>query len=132
MARNEDSTRRAAFVGAAALFALPLAMPAPAAALPSPDAVLVSFCDEVLAFWSWIDRQAIAEDWDDDVLGAHSDRLTAMLDAVIAASPITASGRAAKARVVAREIDTFHTHKDRTDRLVESLVNDCLRDGGVA
>ncbi|TGD96198.1 hypothetical protein [Methylobacterium nonmethylotrophicum] len=123
------TSRRAAF---ATLAVLPFAAPVPAIASRGADGALVRLCTEAVRYWDWIDTQCIVENWDDDTLNAHCDRLNDMLETVIAATPLSAAGRAAKARVVARELDNFHKTMDRTDRLVESLVRDCLRDGGAA
>ncbi|MGE7415433.1 hypothetical protein [Methylobacterium tarhaniae] len=110
-----------------ALAALPLAVAAltgPAAAPPSPDAAFIRTCNEALAYWDEIDARAISEDWDDVVVGQHVDRLNGMLDIVIATTPASRAGQAAKARVVAKEVETYCTEKDRTTQLVESLLRD--------
>jgi hypothetical protein len=126
MAGREYSPRRAVLLGAAALVALPLTTPAPAVALPSPDAALIRLCDETLACWHTINTQAIAGDWGDEELDAECDRLAAMVAAVAAVPAAGVAGLSAKAWVVAIEFEKSEAEKDRADHLLTSLLRDLI------
>ena len=127
MAKTEYNARRAVLLGAAALVAMPLAMPAMAAAIPSPDADLVQTCEAAVALYERTTDPA----WDDDAASEILDQAYALMAIAIATPAATQEGLKAKARLLRIE-DLLTEGEDEarlgpSERLMRSLVNDLIR-----
>ncbi len=126
MTKTQSNTRRGMFVGVAALAALPLAMPAAAAALPSPDADLIRDADRAVSLKHEINARAIAENWSDETIGIWCDELNVLLGAVSEMPAFSAAGLSAKARLLSVETARSEPPTDQADILLASLLRDLI------
>ncbi len=125
MAGREYNARRAVLLGAAALVAMPLAMPA-AAAAPSPDAELIRDAERAISLKAEINTRAIAENWDDDTVAARCEELNALFDTVSEMPAFSRAGLEAKAKLLAADTARDEPSTDQADILLASLLRDLI------